>query len=204
MNFHRTPLAQPAPNGSGRRWLAMLGIVVALTVLGAGAAGVAEASGAQDPAISTTSGAFGTEPAVSPGASTTTAPSSDEETPTTSGRSAEIDEENRRIVAIVGGLVVVAIALLLLTIRYWRTTRPVQGAAAASDVQPVLTSRSRTDARRGRRSRRAIAGADHAGADETWEPRATGEQPRIDPPSSVRAVRPSKEQRASALSGDGK
>lgn len=213
--LHRTSPANASPNGSGRRWLAAAGLTVVLTVFGGGIAGVATASPAQDPAITTTSGAFGTEPLGAADASTTTAtttsgtPAAEETTPTASGRSEEIAEENRRIALIVGGLIVVAVALLLLTIRYWRATRPVL--AVADDVDGAERSQddlavdfdARSDDRRGRRSRRAVAGADHAGADEAWEPRATGEQPRIDLPSAVRTVRPSKQQRASALSREG-
>ena len=198
------PAIPSSRTGSGRRWLAAAALVVVLATFGAGTAGRAGAVGAQDPAIPTTSGAFGTEPAVVPGASTTTTvPSDDTSSPTASGRSSEIDSENRRIALIVGGLVVVALALVLLTIRYWRATRPVPVIETASDTEPVVVPRSRAASGPGRRSRRAVAGADHAAADETWEPRATGEQPRIDPPSSARTVRPSRQQRAAALFGDG-
>lgn len=202
--LHRTPPAHPSSrNGPGRRRLATLLLVIAIAVFGAGSVGVAGATGTQDPTLPTTSAAFGTEPAGVPVASTTV-PAATAATPTTSGRSSEIDAENRRIALIVGGLVAVALALVLLTIRYWRTTRPVPLSDTVADAEPVAVPRSRAADRPGRRSRRAVAGADHAAADDTWEPRATGEQPRIDPPDTGRTVRPSRQQRAEALSRDGR
>jgi hypothetical protein len=44
--------------------------------------------------------------------------------------------------------------------------------------------------------RRAVAGADHASADEAWEPRGTGEHERVVVASTARANRLSTEQRA--------
>ncbi|CAN5782008.1 hypothetical protein BH23ACT2_BH23ACT2_17750 [soil metagenome] len=98
--------------------------------------------------------------------------------------------ENRRIWLVVGGLVAVALALSLLTFRYWRHTRPV----------PV-DSRSPQSPRRsgwGDHSRRAVAGADHAAADESWEPRGTGEHDRVVAPPRQRQSRPTRSQRAGA------
>lgn len=51
----------------------------------------------------------------------------------------------------------------------------------------------------GRTSRRAVAGADHAGADDTWEPRGTGEHERVVIPAAVRRARPTPAQRAAAF-----
>ena len=182
---------------------------------GIGGADVAAAMGSQDPAITTTSGTFGTQPAGASDVPITAAPDAETSSPTTSGRSAEIDAENRRILLIVGALVAVALALLLLTIRYWRATRPVVADTSVPDedmegededvviAQKALLEVPPTVGRTGRRSRRAVAGADHASVDDEWEPRATGEQPRIDPPTTGRTVRPSSQQRAEALSGNG-
>lgn len=50
----------------------------------------------------------------------------------------------------------------------------------------------------GRRSRRSVAGADHAGADDGWEPRGTGEHDRIEVSAAVERSRPSRNQRRSA------
>lgn len=220
VNLYRTSLANVPLRGLGRRRLAAFAMVIALAAtIGGATGGVAGATAAQDPSITSTSGALGTEPAGAPDVSTTAAPAAsgavpataDESTPTASGRSEEIAEENRRIAMIVGALVAVAIALVLLTIRYWRATRPSAAASSEADVDvdvdadedpTVSDGGTPPEDRRGRRSRRAVAGADHAGADDAWEPKATGEQPRIDPPSSARTSRPSKQQRASALFGD--
>ncbi len=51
----------------------------------------------------------------------------------------------------------------------------------------------------GRRSRRAVAGADHADADDDWEPMATGEQERVSGQVPRATSRPSASQRAQAL-----
>lgn len=103
-----------------------------------------------------------------------------------------VAEENRRIWLVVAGLVVVALALTLLTVRYWRHTRPAQSV----DPEPIPASTWRS--RRGRGSRLAVAGADHAAADASWEPRATGEQALVAGPPTRRQSRPTPSQRASA------
>lgn len=59
--------------------------------------------------------------------------------------------------------------------------------------------RPRTPPRPGRRSRRAVAGADHAGADQDWEPRSTGEQAAVEPPPTLTAARPSRSLRSRML-----
>ena len=111
------------------------------------------------------------------------------ESPTSDRRLAT---ENRRMLAIIGGLVIVAIGLTLLTIRYVRATRPVADAGASPP-------------RRGRRARSAVAGADHAGADDDWEPRATGEHTAVAPRPATPVVRPpvSARRRALGLPADG-
>lgn len=107
-----------------------------------------------------------------------------------------VDAERRRMALIVGGLVAVAFALLLLTIRYWKTTRPVPpDAATGGDGRPERI-------RFGRRSRRAIAGADHAGVDDGWEPRSTGEQIAISETTARSRPRPSRTIRDEMLGSD--
>lgn len=129
----------------------------------------------------------------------------------------EVRQENRRIWLVVGGLVAVAVALALVTVRYWRHTKPVAVPAPSSrdraSARPVASGpeasrsgeprRSRAgpviaEPSAGRRSRRSVAGADHAGADEGWEPRGTGEHERVEVSASVARSRPSRAQRRSA------
>jgi hypothetical protein len=134
-----------------------------------------------------------------------------------------VADENRKIWAVVAALVLVAIALSLLTIRYWRKTRPVSpGADADEPVAEVDEVASGTDSASElpddavndaandtapvpvvdaplavpASPRRAVAGADHASADEAWEPRGTGEHERVVVASTARANRLSTEQRA--------
>ncbi len=152
-------------------------------------------------------------------AGTTTTPEDDDATTTSSSR---VADENRRLWLVVGGLVVIALALTVLTIRYWRQTRPVRASEHLPEPEPdapatgqlpvvvatetdddadddVLTDEPAPSRRRGgRRSRRAVAGADHTDVDETWEPRGTGEHDRVEVGTSSRAVRPSRDQRAAA------
>lgn len=101
--------------------------------------------------------------------------------------------EDRKIAAVVGGLVAVALALTVLTVRYWRQTRPVHQAEATLAEPPEERAES------SRSSRRAIAGADHAAADQDWEPRGTGEHERIDVPPTSRIARPGPAGRRAAL-----
>jgi len=51
-----------------------------------------------------------------------------------------------------------------------------------------------------RTSRRAVAGADHAGADDGWEPHSTGQHERVVIPPTERRARPTAAQRAAAFS----
>lgn len=66
--------------------------------------------------------------------------------------------------------------------------------ASSSRDQPTLLS----DRSGGRRSRRAVAGADHSSADDAWEPRGTGEHDRIEKPRGPSLARPTAEQRQAA------
>lgn len=69
---------------------------------------------------------------------------------------------------------------------------------AADDTAPVPVVEAAApepDAEPGA-ARRAVAGADHATADEAWEPRGTGEHQRVVVASTARANRLSPEQRA--------
>jgi hypothetical protein len=50
-----------------------------------------------------------------------------------------------------------------------------------------------------RRSRRAVAGADHRAADADWEPRGTGEHERVEVTTTARGRRPSRDARRAAL-----
>ena len=50
----------------------------------------------------------------------------------------------------------------------------------------------------GRRSRRAVAGADHSAADDAWEPRGRGEHERIEPAELHRRARLTRQQRLAA------
>lgn len=111
---------------------------------------------------------------------------------------AEVAAENRRIWLVVGGLVLVAIALMLVTIRYWRQTRPVAVTADLEDHPVEAEDESDRGRREGRRSRRSVAGADHATADSTWEPRGTGEHDRIDPAPAIHRARITADQRRAA------
>lgn len=120
--------------------------------------------------------------------------------------SQSLASENRRIRAIIGALVVVAVALLLLTVRYVRVTKPVAPVATVAPVAPVAApdagapvDEPAPTTRRGRRSRRAVAGADHAAADADWEPRGTGEHDVVEVPAATGAVRPGVDARRRAL-----
>lgn len=56
----------------------------------------------------------------------------------------------------------------------------------------------------GRHSRRAVAGADHATADDEWEPRGTGEHDRVVVPTAERVPRPDRSQRVAAYEAAGR
>lgn len=173
----------------------LLGAVVVLLALAS--LGPSGSAAAQDPGFVTTTGAFGTLPPTVPGLATTTTAGATARSVADDGAidQSKVDADNRRITLIVAGLVAVAVALTLVTFRYWRATKPVAPAVTATDGD-VRSPRSR---RVGRRSRRAVAGADHAGADDDWEPRATGEQERVSIPGATPTARPSRSQRAAAL-----
>lgn len=104
--------------------------------------------------------------------------------------------ENRKILGVVIGLVVVAVLLTLLTIRYWLHTRPVRPEPLAE----AAPRRAREDVGRG--SRRSVAGADHAGADDDWEPLGTGEHDRVEIPQASKVARPGRAGRQAALNRD--
>lgn len=108
-----------------------------------------------------------------------------------------VDAENRKMIIIVGGLIAIAFAILLLTIRYWRVTRPVPADPLRT---PARGNGRRAKRRIGRRSRRSIAGADHAGADDDWIPRTTGEHEiAVD---GISRQRPSRASRSELFSTD--
>lgn len=102
--------------------------------------------------------------------------------------------ESRRVMAVIAGLVFVALALALLTARYVRITKPsALVASGAAEESAGATSR-----RESRRSRRSVAGADHAAADDDWEIHATGEHAQVDL-KVVGASRPDRAARRRAL-----
>lgn len=123
--------------------------------------------------------------------------------------SGAVDAENRRILLIIIGLVAVAIAIALLTIRYWRQTKPVLPQTDdVDDGSPADDPEAGDDpyadlfepvAESSRRSRRAVAGADHPEADEQWVPRGTGEHDRIEVAEASTISKPSGDQRAAAF-----
>lgn len=107
-----------------------------------------------------------------------------------------VDAENRRMMVIVGGLIGIAIALLLLTIRYWRVTRPV---AEAIGTEPTDDE---DVPRHGPRSRQSVAGADHAGTDDDWQPRTTGEHTIVPDADATARARPPRGVRDTLLDGE--
>lgn len=179
--------------------LLVVALVTALVALGSLSA-PASARPRQDPTTTT----------VADDAASTSAPATDldaEAEQEESAGSRRVADENRRIWLVVAGLVVVALALSLLTFRYWRRTRPVP---LGVDVEPepeaepepatglaALEARSRRG-ETGRRSRRAVAGADHAAVGDDWEPRGTGEHERVEVSAAQRLPRPTRDQRAAA------
>ncbi|QXC61593.1 hypothetical protein KSP35_01720 [Aquihabitans sp. G128] len=187
-----------------RRRVAVVALLLGLAASGwtaspAAAAPAAPAAPTQDPSATTTLlVTTTTAPGIATTAAPTTAAGAGETTttaaPATSSPSAA--SENRKIWLVVGGLVAVALALMVLTLRYWRQTKPVP----IEEPIPATSSADRKAKRgeHGRHSRRAVAGADHAGADDEWEPRGTGEHDRIEASPATRTVRPSADQRAAA------
>lgn len=101
--------------------------------------------------------------------------------------------ESRQLYAVVAGLVLVAVALSLLTVGYWRRTKPVWPEPARARQAPAVPS--------GRTARQAVAGADHATVDDTWESHATGEHKRVVAPTSM--ARPGTAARRAALERSG-
>lgn len=188
----------PVPSSAPTRRLRLAMLLMVLLTLGAGEvastsipAAAETAHLAQDPEV--------TVPSTTE-AGATAGTSAEPEIPLNNAE--EVAAENRRIWLVVGGLVVVAIALMLVTIRYWRQTRPVAVTAEPEDrpveAEAEVEAESDRGRREGRRSRRSVAGADHATADSAWEPRGTGEHDRIDPAPAVRRARISSEQRRAA------
>lgn len=152
---------------------------------------VTSAPGVSTTVVGTTAG--GLDPVAGSEATTTT------EAEQGSSNSRRVADENRKIWVVVAGLVAVAVCLTALTIRYWHQTRPSRVAAAAEP--PPVARRARKEpapVAPGRRSRRAVAGADHAAADDEWEPRGTGEHDRVVVPTAERRPRPDRDQRAAA------
>ena len=158
----------------------ILGIILSASGLALVGAGPAGAKPAQDPVTSTTAPPVQTT-ALDP---TTVVAGAGTDSEVSASDTKRVADENRKIWLVVGGLVLVALGITLLTVRYWRYTRPVPRATTPN--QP------------GRHSRRAVAGADHAAADEQWEPRGTGEHDRVEAPPSGRPNRPDRGQRAAA------
>lgn len=115
--------------------------------------------------------------------------------------------ENRKVAAVIGALVVVALALLLLTIRYWRTTKPVADGTAIPARPAVMEvdedSIFVTD--EAPAAPEPVAppepGADHAAADADWEPR-TGEHQRVEIPAAAVLARPGVAARRKALGSE--
>ena len=182
-----------APRPIPKSFVAGLSLVVGfiLSVSGLGFVGYSPATAepAQDPAFTTTTvsafpattGAAVQTTALGP---TTAVAGAGTKTGVTASDTKRVAEENRKIWLVVGGLVLVALGITLLTVRYWRYTRPVP--LASTPAQP------------GRHSRRAVAGADHAAADEQWEPRGTGEHDRVEASPAGRPNRPDRGQREAA------
>ncbi len=201
----------PAPPAPARVWtdrlpvatvwrLSVAGIVLSLSALVLVAA-PSDARPAQDPAsVSTTAPTPTLEPVAVP--DPTAAPETPAPAVGADGRpannAAQVSAENRRIWLVVGGLVFVAIALLLLTIRYWRQTKPVAVTRSSLEEPDAAELETSDEDAGGRHSRRAVAGADHSSADDTWEPRGTGEHDRIEKPTGASLARPSADQRQAA------
>lgn len=173
------------------------------------------------PTTSGTPGSTGLDPEV-------TVPDTAEPAQTTPDTT-EIDDENRKFAIVIAGLVAVAVALALLTFRYWRVTKPVpigddpdgfddlddddddgfgdevgdgrDGGAGREDRGPGIDELDDDElfVSSGPRSRRAIAGADHADVGAGWEPMATGEQERVSGQVRRATSRPSPSDRARAL-----
>ncbi|MCB0971921.1 MAG: hypothetical protein KDA97_10485 [Acidimicrobiales bacterium] len=149
----------------------------------------ASAQDTTDPSVSTTAADATTASTAAPAGTGDVAPDDTGQTVLESPSSDQrLATENRRVLAVIGGLVVVAIALTLLTIRYARATRPVAGGEAPP-----------SEPRRRRRSRKAVAGADHASADDDWQPRATGEHTAVAPKPATPFARPGAAARRRAL-----
>ena len=72
---------------------------------------------------------------------------------------------------------------------------PAATAASARASRPATAPPESLD----RRSRRAVAGADHRSADDDWNPRGTGENERVEVTTAPRGSRPGRAAREAAL-----
>ena len=110
--------------------------------------------------------------------------------------------DDRKIFLVVGGLLFIAVALTFLTVRYWRLTRPVKAArtsaAGRHASEPFVAPPEAVPHPPERVTRRAVAGADHRGADQDWQPRGTGEHERIEV-VKAKSARPSRDGRRVVL-----
>ena len=199
--------------------LAAVALALAALVLAMGPSSPASAGPArpaQDPAtvVSTTAPVTAT-------AGATTATTAVTESTTSSTR---VIDENRRVWAVVAALIIVALLLLVLTIVYWRHTdpgryRPSKAAERPLPIDddevlvPTADELAASDAEEGEGDAddavlvpgteeasaelRAVEGPTGVGAG--WEPRATGELPRIAPTPAARSTRPTRAQRALVL-----
>lgn len=215
-----------------RRRTPLLAVLAGLLAVALGALAPAAAGAQTDPgasfgggATSTTVPGASTTVAASP---TTTGKPGQTLVETAKPPEKRLATESRRVMAIIGALIFVALALTVLTIRYVRVTKPVRvdaadaGAADTAGI-PAPATAPVTDApaavastvpdgddsdaaptrRSTRRSRRSVAGADHAAADADWEPRGTGEHAVVEPASAGAAAagtaRPGRKARKLAL-----
>ncbi len=223
-----SPSAAPVPVRSAvvRVLVAVVAMIAVLTVSIQGAS-AAPAMPQQNPGVTSSAPVSLDTTTLAPVQTTAIGSSTTTSGAATGTNTSRVSAENRKIWLVVGGLVVVALALTLLTIRFWRMTRPVVRSAApgpeaarsadavaqtdeapaVAAVDPVSLAHDSPAAAAteaapvaaGRHSRRAVAGADHAAADDTWEPRGTGEQERVEIPVADRTVRPNRDQRSAAF-----
>jgi len=176
----------------------LLAACFSLIALGGVGAGSVPAGAQVDPTIPpTTALSFGGGNSSTTVAVPSTTEAAPETTQTLSGggtSETRLLTESRKVLATIVALVFVAIALAMLTVRYWRVTKPVAPVEAALVEPPAPLPLGG-----GRRSRRAVAGADHARADADWLPRGTGEHEVVEVPSTLGPARPGRAARAAAL-----